>query len=448
MDIHVLLFTLGVSVLTGVLFGLAPAFKSSTANPLESLKEGARASGGGRHRMEKALVMLEVGLAVVLLTGAGLMMESIWRLWRVDPGFDTQHVLTSQVALSPTVITGASSIRTAFREMLARVDGIPGVQAAALSNLIPLSGNDNETDVWAGRGPHPADNQVTSVLFFVTTPDYLRVMDIPLLKGRFFSDRDTTETRPVVVIDSVMAQHFFPNQNPVGKEISMAVLGPVEIVGVAGPVKHWGLDSDDTAKVRDEMYFPVSQIPDPYMSQAVTGVSLLVRTAQDPRAAISAVRAQVAGPHADQPMYGVQGMEHIISSSLGERRFTMLLLILFASTALALACVGIYGVMSYSVSARTHELGVRMAIGAEKGDVLRLVVAQGMFLALIGLGLGIAGALLLMRFLSSMLYGVKPTDPLTFVAVSLVLITVALLACFIPARRATKVDPMVALRYE
>jgi predicted permease len=273
-------------------------------------------------------------------------------------------------------------------------------------------------------------------------------MGIPLLKGRFLTEQDTLAIAPVVVIDDVMAQHIFPGQDPVGKKISLMLLGPVQIVGVVAHVKHWGLDADETAKIRDEMYIPFYQIPDKFMSAGVAGLTLVVRTAPDPMSMVSSVRAQVAGPTEDQPIFGVETMEQIISDSLTERRFTMLLLIIFASTALVLAAVGIYGVMSYAVSRRTHELGVRMALGATRREILRLVVREGMVLAAAGTAVGLAVALGLTRLMASLLYGVRPADPATLAAVSVLLAGIALLACYIPAWRATRVDPMVALRYE
>jgi len=448
LDPHVLLFTLALSVLTGVLFGLAPAFHSSSVNPQESLKEGARGSGGGRHRAEGVFVALEVGLAVVLLAGAGLMIQSIWRLWRVDPGFNTRHLLTTQVALSPTVMASPAAIRLAYQQLLDRVASIPGIQSASIASLIPLSDSDSEIAFWPGSGLQPPQDQMSSAMFYIGTPDYLRVMGIPLREGRFFTDQDTLASAPVVVIDDVMAKHLFPGQDAVGKQFSLIELGPVQIVGVVGHVKHWGLDSDDTAKIRDEIYFPFMQVPDKFMPEAVAGLTLALRTAPDPLSVVSAVRAQVAGPTEDQPIFGVQTMEQIISDSLAERRFTLLLLIIFASTALVLAAVGIYGVMSYAVSRRTHELGVRLALGASRREILRLVVGEGMVLAAIGTVVGLTAALGLTRLMASLLYGVRPADPETLAAVSLLLAGIALLACYIPARRATKVDPMVALRYE
>ncbi len=448
LDPYVLFFTLALSILTGVLFGLVPAFQSSSVNPQESLKEGSRGSGGGRHRAEGAFVALEVGLAVILLAGAGLMIQSIWWLWKVNPGFDTHHVLTAQVALSPNVMGSPAGIRLAFQQLLARVAAIPGVQSAAITTLVPLSDHDSEIGLWLGRGPQPPADQMSSALFYIPTPDYLHVMGIPLLEGRFFNERDTTSSPPVVVIDDVMAKHLFPGQDPVGKQFNLMVVGPVQIVGVVGHVKHWGLDADDTAKIRDEMYFPFFQVPDKFMPEIVVGGTLTLRSGPDPLSVLSAVRAQVAGPTEDQPIYGVRTLEQIISASLAERRFTMLLLIIFASTALALASVGIYGVMSYSVTRRTHELGVRMALGATRRDVLKLVVREGMVLAAAGTAVGLVAALALTRLMASLLYGVRPADPSTLLTVCLTLGCVALIASYIPAYRATKVDPMVALRYE
>ncbi len=448
LDPYVLAFTLAVSILTGILFGLAPAFHSSNVNPQESLKEGARGSGGGRHRAEGVFVALEVGLAVVLLVGAGLMIQSIWRLWNVNPGFDIHNILTAQVALSPQVMNSPAGIRTAYQQMLERLSGAPGVSAAAISNLLPLGDDDNEIPFWLGRGAQPPEDQMSSALFYITSPDYLRTMGIPLREGRFINERDTTASPAVIVIDDVMARHVFPGQDPVGKQINLMILGPVQIVGVVGHVKHWGFDSDDTAKIRDELYFPFMQVPDKFMTEAVAGINLAVRTRTEALSMVSVVRAQVAGPTEDQPIFGVQTMEQMISSGLAERRFTMLLLIIFASTALVLAAVGIYGVMSYAVSRRTHELGVRMALGATRGDVLRLVVREGMALALAGTAAGLVAALGLTRYLHSLLYGVHPADPMTLLFVSVALGSVAFVASFVPAWRATRVDPMAALRCE
>jgi predicted permease len=289
---------------------------------------------------------------------------------------------------------------------------------------------------------------VTSAILYIVTPDYSGVMQVPLRRGRFFTDHDNLASPPVVVIDEVLARRVFPGQDPVGREISLIVLGSFRIVGVVGHVKQWGLDSDDNAKIRDQIYFPAWQIPDKFMSEGVAGLTLTLRTRVEPLSLIPAVRAQVAGPTRDQPIYAVQTMEQIISRSLAERRFTMLMLIIFAATALLLAAVGIYGVMSYAVTRRIHELGIRAALGASHGEIVGLVLRQGMKLAAIGLAGGLVAALALTRFMADLLYGVRPADPATLVAVTLLLGAIALLACYIPARRATAIDPVVALRCE
>jgi predicted permease len=447
-DPYVLLFTLAVSVVTGVLFGLAPAFHGANANPQEFLKEGARGAGGGHHRAEGVFVAVEIGLAVILLAGAGLMIESLWRLWQVDPGFNTGGILTTQVALSPKVMASPPGIRLAYQQMLGRVAAVPGVQSAAITSVVPLSERDSEIPFWPGTGPQPAQDRMTSAMFYIVTPDYPRVMEIPLRRGRFFTDRDDLASPPVVVIDDVLARRVFPGQDPVGRQMSIMVLGPVQVVGVVGHVKHWGLDYDDTAKVRDQIYFPVLQVPDKFLSEAVAGLTLLLRTGPEPLNLVSAVRAQVAGPTQDQPIYAVRTMEQIIAGSLAQRRFTMLLLIIFAATALLLAAVGIYGVMSYAVTRRTHELGIRAALGASRGEIVGLVLRQGMKLAAIGMAAGLVAALALTRFLAGLLYGVRPADPATLAAVTLLLGGIALLACYIPARRAAAVDAVIALRCE
>ncbi len=345
-DPYVLLFTLAVSIVTGILFGLAPAFHGAKANPQEFLKEGARGAGGGRHRAESVFVAVEIGLAVILLAGAGLMMQSVWRLLQVDPGFNTHNILTTQIALSPHAMHSPPAVRLAFQQMLGRVAAIPGVQSAAVTSLVPLGMNDSEIGYWPGTGPQPPQDRTSSAMFSVVTPDYLKTMRIPLRRGRFFTERDNLASPPMVVIDEVLAKHVFPGQDPVGKQISVMLLGPAQIVGVAGHFKFWGLDSDDTAKIRDQIYFPFNQVPDQFMFAALVGMTLTVRTGPDPLSMVSAVRAQVAGPTLDQPIYGVRTMEQIMSGSLAERRFTMLVLIIFAATALLLAAVGIYGVMS------------------------------------------------------------------------------------------------------
>ncbi len=448
LDPYVAVFTLAVSMVTGVLFGLAPALQGANSHPVEFLKEGTRGAGGGRHRAEGMFVVLEVALAVILLAGAGLMMQSIRRLWEVDPGFNTNRILTAQVALSPKATANASSIRLAFRQLLDRVSVIPGVESAAITSEVPLGESDSEIPYWQGGGPQPPLDRMTEAMFYIVTPSYPAVLQFPLRRGRFFDERDRAGAPPVIVIDEVMAKHVFPGQDPVGERINLMALGPVQVIGVVGHVKHWGLDADDRAKIRDQVYFPFQQVPDKFWQDAVAGLNLMLRTHAEPLGVAEAMRAAVAGPTRDQPVFAVRTMEQIVGNSLAERRFTMLVLIVFAAAALLLAALGIYGVMSYSVTRRTHEFGIRATLGATRGEIVALVVGQGMKLAGAGLGVGLAAAIALTRWMARLLYGVRPTDPLTLAAVALLLGGIAALACYLPARRATALDPTVALRCE
>jgi len=447
-DPRVLLFTLALSILTGVLFGLAPACHGANANPQTYLKEGARGSGGGRRRAEGVFVAMEVGLAVILLAGAGLMIGSLWRLRQISPGFNTHNVLIGKFALSAQAASGPEATRLAFRSLLERTATIPGVRSSAIVSPVPLSDDDNEIPFWLGTGPQPPLDRLTSSMFYLVSQNYLNVMQIPLRRGRFFDEHDNLASPQVAVIDEVMARQVFPNQDPIGKQISLIILGQVRIVGVVGHVKHWGLDYDDGAKIRDQMYFPLAQVPDKFMSGGVTGLTVAVRTAPDPLTLVPAVRAEVAGPTRDQPLYAVRSMDQVVSQSLAERRFTMVVLAIFAVAALLLAAIGIYGVMSYAVARRTRELGVRAALGASDRQTLGLVLRQGMRLAAIGLAAGLLASVALTRFLAGLLYGVHPWDPATLAAVALLLGAIAFLACYIPARRAIAVDPVIALRSE
>ncbi|MGH9445474.1 MAG: ABC transporter permease [Terriglobia bacterium] len=448
LDFTVLLFTLAVSAVVGVLFGLAPAFKVSQTNLQESLKAGGRGTTGGQHRAQKLLVVSEIVLTLVLLVAAGLMIRTIRRLWDVNPGFDPQHLLTFEVALSPSVTGTAAAIRADYREMIDRVKRIPGVQSAGLTVYLPLSGNDTESAVWTTQQTPASPQTAPWALNYITTPGYLRTMRIPLLEGRFFTPQDTRESPHVVVIDRNLARRFFPGQDPVGKELIIESWGRVQIVGVAGHVKHWTLAANPYPAVLGAVYFSFWQVPDAWMRTATYNLSIVLRTAQKPTEVIPMVRQAVGESGTEQPVYAVKTMEQIVSASLSSRRFPMLLLEIFAGLALLLAAVGVYGVISYSVSLRTHEIGIRLALGARRADVLRLVVGQGMALVFPGIGIGIGAGLAVTRLLSKLLYGVGPADPVTFILVSIILCAVALAACYIPARRATKVDPVEALRCE
>jgi predicted permease len=453
LDSGVFGFTLAVSLLTGIVFGLMPALQASKPDLNESLKEGGRGSTSGRHRVRSLLVVCEIALALVLLIGAGLMIRSIMRLRDVAPGLDPHNVLTMQIPLSSSIASDPAKIRTFYQQLLERVHAVPGVQSAAINSNMPLTGEDSEAPFWVGAGPRPAPEDITFALMYPTTPGYLKAMGVPLLKGRFLSEQDTEKAPTVIVIDELMARGLFANEEPIGKRITIPGIGGIpdilcEIVGVVGHVKHFGLDMDVKSKVQYQFYLPFFQVPDLFLPALSGNVTLMARTQADPNSMTAAIKKEALAVDKDQPINNVRTMEQILSTSISQQRFSMLLLGIFAGVALILAAVGIYGVMSYSVAQRTHEIGIRLALGASRSDVLRLVVGQGMALTAAGVSAGLIGAFLLTRLMESLLFAVSATDPLTFIVIALLLAGVALAASFVPARRATKVDPMIALRYE
>ncbi len=443
LDGHVLIFTAAVSLLTGMLFGLAPALISFKSDVAESLKEAGRGPTSGPHRAKThgVLVVVEIGAATVLLFGAGLLIQSFLKLMQVNPGFDSVHVLSLRVN-SPGAYSQAQQL-IFFDQVIDRVRSLPGVLAA--SGVFGLPFSDIEADTGfdiEGRPVAKANRPETN--FEAVAPDYFKTLGIPLLRGRDFNERDDLQSTPVAIINETLARQFFPGENPIGQRIKPGIsIGygsrdPMrEIVGVVGDVKV----QDLAAGPQPQCYVPLQQSP-------LGVMSLVVRVQGSPLELVPAVRSVVASTSNQAPIYNIKTLAQLLAQSVAQPRFVTLLLGIFAALAVILAATGLYGVISYSVAQRTHEIGIRMALGAEKVDVLKMVLGQGLKLALIGVAIGIAGALALTRFLASLLYGVKPTDPLTFIAVSLILIVVALLACYIPARRAANVDPMVALRYE
>ena len=444
-DAKVVLFTLVVSLLTGIVFGLVPAFQGARCDVNESLKEGGRGLLAGReaHRARAALVIGEAALAVVLVIGAGLMIKSFWRLLEANPGFNPQHLLTLRIKLPND--TKDSKYREpqqralTFQQFLGNVAALPAVRSAALTEIIPLSQDDMDMGRFIVKeAPPSVPGEAPAADFRDVSSSYFGTMGIPILQGRAFTEHDNADGPRVAIVDATLARRFFPNQDPVGKHLQFAeVSRPWEIVGVVGGVHDTGFDQQP----RPTIYFPYLQTGDQTMS-------LVVRTDSAPAAIVPAIKNAIRAVDKDQPIFNVKTMDEIISGVVSAQRLAFILLGIFAFLALSLATVGIYGVTSYSVSQRTHEIGVRMALGAPESDVFRLVVGHGLTLGLVGVGLGVAGALLLTRFLASLLYGIRSTDPLTYLVVSLVLTAVAALASYIPARRATKVDPMEALRYE
>jgi len=442
-DGRVLGFTLLVSLLTGVVFGLVPALHSSKTDLTESLKEGGRGSteGSRRNTMRGALVIIEVAIAVVLLAGAGLLIQSLLRLQHVNPGFNPQNVLSFSLGL-PEVKYSAQKQIDFFNQIVSRIESTPGVQAASAVLPLPLS-SDRIRITFETEGRSIPRSELPASEYRAVALNYFRTMGIPLLKGRDFDARDSRQSTQVIIVNEDFAQRFFPGDDAIGKHIKPGMSNgedkPAwrEIVGIVGSVHHLSLSSEPTP----EYYVPHTQMP-------FDSMTIVARTEGDPRALISAVQREVRALDSELPVYNIKTLEEYVAASVAQPRFNTLLLAIFAGIALVLTAVGLFGVMSYTVRQRTHEIGIRMALGAAETDVLKMVVRQGMTLAGIGIGIGLAGAYFLTRLMTSMLFGIGATDPLTFVAISVVLAIVALGACFVPARRATRVDPMVALRYE
>ena len=447
---RVLIFAFVISIFTGILFGLIPALKTASGDVHETLKEGGRGMIGTRHRAQSTIVILEMAIALILLVGAGLMIRSLAKLWGVNPGFNAENVLSFNVASAQPLGATPAATRAAFRQLHDSIAAVPGVESISLSvGSSPMSG-DSELPLWLEGEAKPASmSDMKSSLFYITEPEYLATMKIPLKRGRFLSLSDTDKSTFAVVIDEEFAKRFFANTDPIGKHVNFDILNKTgEIVGIVGHVKQWGLDENPNTLIQAQCYMALAQTPDEVMPLLAHGLEAYARVQPAMLANSSPIHKAVTGVNGDLVVYGVESMTGVIADSIAATRFLMTVLAIFAAVATLLSCVGIYGVISYVAGQRTHEIGIRMALGADRGAVLRMMLQQGGRLALIGVGGGALAALLLARLMSKMLYGVNSYDPLTFFGVIVLLTFVALLACFIPARRATRVDPMVALRYE
>jgi len=444
-DPGVICFTLLISVATSVLFGLAPALQASRPELTDALKEGGRSSAGRqRNRLRSMLVISEVALSLVLLIGAGLMIRSFAKLNQIDPGFNPDGVLKMGVSLLPSKYPDDERVASFYQQLVERAAATPGIVSAAAISDLPLLGS-NTSDYFTVEGRPPvAKQEEPSIEYHVVTPRYFESMGIPLLAGRDIGWTDTKQAPNVVVINEAFAQRHFAGENPLGHRISLQgqERDPLLIVGVVGDVRQLGLDRMPVA----EAFVPYLQ--DPLSKTYMRSMTIVARTKSDPAAIAGSLRAALTSLDQSLPVYDLKPMTEYLSDSLAGRRFNLILLTAFAVVALLLAAVGIYGVISYGVTQRTHEIGIRMALGAEKGDVLRLVVRQGMIMALCGVAIGLLASFALTRVMESLLFGVSVTDPLTFTVIALLLTSVALLACVLPARRATKVDPLIALRYE
>jgi predicted permease len=458
---HVLAFALVVSLLSGFLFGLAPALRAPTRDLEQILRAGARTVAGSSRRLHSSFVISEIALAAVLLVSAGILGQTLLRLSSLDPSIDIRNLLVARTALSPSVLANPARVPATWRDLLDRIRRVPGVQSVAMVDTVPMREGNNQIGYWTTPAL-PEKHQMPLALSSSVTPDYLKVMGIPLREGRFFDEHDRMGSKPVIVIDEVMAQHAFGRQDPIGKSLwmpDMPCVGPkgetfydctepYEVVGVVGHVRYWGLAGDDQAHVRDQFYYPFAQVPEPFLRRWSELMSIAVRTKIPPLNVLESLRREARGATGDQVLYEVYTMEQLASRSLAEQRFLLLLFGIFAGLALLLACIGIYGVLAYVTSRRVPEIGVRMALGASPREVMRLVLRQSLFMILVGVGVGMTIAFIAARLLEHLVAGVRSVEPLTFATMICLLVVAALIASFLPARRASRVDPMSALREE
>ncbi|MBA2645733.1 MAG: ABC transporter permease [Pyrinomonadaceae bacterium] len=438
-DNRALVFTFLLSLLTGIVFGLAPAWHISGRGLHQTLKEGSRAVSTGRGgKLRRALVVAEVALAMVLLGGAGLLIKSFARLLASDPGFEAKNVVTAEIGLPRLRYSDAGQVSRFYQQLLERLEALPGVEAATITNSLPGLGQEWQTDIAIKGRPRAKTDDLINVDWAIISSDYFITMKVPLAEGRAFTPQEARDGLPVVVVDERLARQFWPNGDALGKHILYDSATPHEIVGIARNMKTYGTVADARIKI----YTPLGRAD-------LKRATLAIRTTNThSQGIITAATREINALDKDLPVTDVETMERILAREVSPQRFNTLLLTVFASVALMLAAVGIYGVMSYMVAQRTHEIGIRMALGAQRSDVLRLVMGQGLRMTVAGVAAGLLACFALTRVMANLLFGVSATDPATFIIISLLLAGVALIACYVPARRATKVDPMIALRYE
>ena len=449
LDWRVLLFAVSVSLLCSLLFGLAPALRAPTHQLERKLRGGMRTVEGSSRRLHSGFVMAEIGLAVVLLVSAGMLGRMVLRLSTLNPGIRVENVLAARMALSSAALENPAKTRAAWQDVVERARSVPGVQAAALADIVPMRVGENSLGYWA-TPVQPPPNQTPIALASTVTPDYLKVMGIPLRGGRFFNEDDRVGHQLVIVVDEVLAQHAFGGQDPVGKRLWIPAMSsePVQIVGVVGHVRHWGLADDDQSRVRDQIYYPFAQVPDSLLHLFSGFMSITVRTNLPPLSLVDSLRHELRGTTNDQVLYDVRTMEELVSDSLATQRFLLVLFGVFAGLALLLACIGIYGVVAYLTIQRVPEIGVRMALGASAGHVMWMVLRQSLAMIFVGVGIGTIAALAAGRVMEHLVDGMRQIEPVSFAVMIPVLVFAALVASFVPALRASRIDPVRALRQE
>jgi predicted permease len=449
-DARVLLFTMALTLASAILFGLAPALRASRVDLQEILKESGRSSSRPRQRLQRVLVSAEVAMALVLLTGAGLMLRSVAALWRVDEGFNPSHAITFSLSIPSSSTTSAAETRARLRQFDDKMRAIPAVEAVSVTLGSRPMIHDSSVPFWIEGRPKPAnDTEMPASLFYLVEAGFEPAMGITLQRGRFITPFDNENAPIVIDIDDVFARTYFPGEDPIGKHVHLTQINvEAEIVGIVGHVKQWGPGADERTAIEAEFFYPFMQMPEKLMRLAAGGVAVVLRTKGDPTAVMKHVRRAVAEIDSREVIYAVETLDDVVSESLAARRITMILLGIFAAVALTLACIGIYGVIAYVVGQRTREIGLRMALGAQANDVMGMMLREGARMILVGVGMGLLGALGLTRLMASQLFSVSAQDPLTFFGVGALLTVIALLACYVPARRAVRVDPVVALRWE